>query len=221
MYILAKQRDTIARTLEPTKERDSRNVSGPLTDRRPSCRDLTPKSYLRLTTCGRTTKATRNYYWLLPLRSPGPGAAIFATFAFSPSQPCRSVLNLKNFSTPTYRKKCILVTSERPHLRSRSPGGRTVDEVKKCYGAFSKASTRRKKKRYVGPKSVQGEKSYKPAKFESGFALFSRNTPQTRFCCIEVRKFEKNMMLSDLAQICYRHSLVTKTDAYQSTGLYL
>ena len=85
MYILAKQRDTIARTLEPTKERDSRNVSGPLTDRRPSCRDLTPKSYLRLTTWGRATKATRNYYWLLPLRSPGPGAAIFATFAFSTS----------------------------------------------------------------------------------------------------------------------------------------
>ena len=54
MYILAKQRDTIARTLEPTKEQDSRNVSGPLTDRRPSCRDHTPrrydKSYLRVKT---------------------------------------------------------------------------------------------------------------------------------------------------------------------------
>ena len=159
MYILAKQRDTIARTLEPTKERDSRNVSGPLTDRRPSCRDLTPKSYLRLTTCGRATKATRNYYWLLPLRSPGPGAAIFATFAFSPSQPCRSVLNLKNFSTPTYRKKCILVTSERPHLRSRSPGGRTVDEVKKCYGAFSKASTRRKKRDMSGQNPFRGRRA--------------------------------------------------------------
>ena len=75
----------VSRVLEPTKELDSRNVSGPLTDRRPSCRDLTPKSNLRLTTCGRATKATRNYYWLLPLRSPGPGAAIFATFAFSTS----------------------------------------------------------------------------------------------------------------------------------------
>ena len=54
MYILAKQRDTIARTLEPTKELDSRNVSGPLTDRRPSCRDHTPRrydqSYLRVKT---------------------------------------------------------------------------------------------------------------------------------------------------------------------------
>ena len=142
MYILAKQRDTIARTLEPTKERDSRNVSGPLTDRRPSCRDLTPKSYLRLTTCGRTTKATRNYYWLLPLRSPGPGAAIFATFAFSPSQPCRSVLNLKNFSTPTYRKKCIIGSSELSYHLLRSPGGRLVAEVEKWYGAFSEAKLR-------------------------------------------------------------------------------
>ena len=44
MYFLARQRETIARTLEPTRELDSRNVSGPLTDRRPCCRDHTLSS---------------------------------------------------------------------------------------------------------------------------------------------------------------------------------
>ena len=136
MYILAKQRDTIARTLEPTKERDSRNVSGPLTDRRPSCRDL----YSR--TCG-----LRLVAGLLKL--------LLSLFA----QPCRSLLNLRNFSTPTYRKKCILVTSEHPHLRLRSPGGRTVDEVKKGYGAFSKASTRRKKRDMSGQNPFRGRRA--------------------------------------------------------------
>ena len=37
MYFLAKQRDTIARTLEPTREQDSRNVLGPSKDHRPCC----------------------------------------------------------------------------------------------------------------------------------------------------------------------------------------
>ena len=37
MYFLAKQRDTIARTLEPTREQDSRNVLGPTKDHRPCC----------------------------------------------------------------------------------------------------------------------------------------------------------------------------------------
>merc|ERR1711888_51443 len=41
MYFLARPRETIARTLEPTTELDSRNVSGPLTDRRPCCQDHT------------------------------------------------------------------------------------------------------------------------------------------------------------------------------------
>ena len=44
MYFLARQRETIARTLEPTRELDSRNVSGPLTDHRPCCRDHTLSS---------------------------------------------------------------------------------------------------------------------------------------------------------------------------------
>ena len=34
---LARQRDTIARTLEPTREQDSRNVLGPTKDHRPCC----------------------------------------------------------------------------------------------------------------------------------------------------------------------------------------
>ena len=73
MYILAKQRDTIARTLEPTKERDSRNVSGPLTDRRPSCRDL----YSR--TCGlRLVAGLLKLLLATARRIRKPGAAIFA-----------------------------------------------------------------------------------------------------------------------------------------------
>ena len=137
------------------------------------------------------------------------------------TQPCRSVLNLKHFSTPTYRKKCILVTSERPLLRLRSPGGRTVDEVKKCYGAFSKARSRRKKRDMLGQNPFRGSRATSVQSSDTNSRFTLRNTPQPRFCCIEVRKFEKNMTLSVLAQIRCRHSLVTKTDVYQSTGLYL
>jgi hypothetical protein len=38
MYFLAKQREPIARTMEPTREQDSRNVLGPSKDHRPCCR---------------------------------------------------------------------------------------------------------------------------------------------------------------------------------------
>ena len=40
------QRDTIARTLEPTRKQDSRNVLGPITDHRPCCRDLLSRTML-------------------------------------------------------------------------------------------------------------------------------------------------------------------------------
>ena len=94
MYILAKQRDTIARTLEPTKERDSRNVSGPSQTTVPA---VGTTSYQKLT--------------------------ILLKY--------RSVLDLKKFSTPTYRKKCLLMSMEQAHSRLLLPGSRTIVDVQK------------------------------------------------------------------------------------------
>ena len=61
MYFLARQRDTIARTLEPTKSQDSRNVYGPQKDHRPNC-PVRPSSRFRHRSCN-----SRTYHRRCPL----------------------------------------------------------------------------------------------------------------------------------------------------------
>jgi len=80
MYFLARPRETIARTLEPTTKLDSRNVSGPLTDRRPCCRDHAVTkfkqaissswrySYWPYIHSNKTVLTTRLNWLVLPLR---------------------------------------------------------------------------------------------------------------------------------------------------------